>query len=136
MAYRVNWEDAHVPQEAAPGLMLAVPLTLRNTGGRVWPASVVYVSYHWFRDGALIVWDGERTGLPRDLRAGGRASLAAHVKTPPEPGAYMLQITLVHEQVVWFEQKGADTVVRPVVVSAATPPRDCGNGSASCRATQ
>ena len=134
-AYRVEWEEAHVPQEAAANLMLAVPVTLRNSGNRVWPASLVFVAYHWFRDDKLIVWDGVRTRLPRDVRAGGRASLAVRVKTPAEPGAYVLQLTLVHENVSWFENKGANTLNRPMVVGTTTASVDCGSGSTSCTAT-
>jgi hypothetical protein len=118
-AYRVDWEEAYVPLEADANRMQAVPVTLRNSGNKVWPASVVFVSYHWFRDGKLVVWDGERTRLPRDVRAGGRATLAVHVKTPAEPGAYVLQLTLVHENVIWFEHKGANMFIRPVAVGAA-----------------
>ena len=134
-AYRVVWEESHVPQEAAANLILAVPVTLRNSGNRVWPASLVFMSYHWFRDDTLIVWDGVRTRLPRDVRAGSRASLAVRVKTPAEPGAYVLQLTLVHENVSWFENKGATTLSRPIVVGTTTASVDCGSGSTSCRAT-
>jgi hypothetical protein len=119
-AYRVQWEEAHVPLEAAANMVFAVPVTLRNGGNRVWPASLVLLAYHWFRDQKLVVWDGERTRLPRDVRAGSQATLAMRVKTPAEPGAYMLQLTLVHENVIWFEHTGASTVSRPVVVRTTT----------------
>jgi hypothetical protein len=124
-AYRVEWEETHIPPEAAANMMLAVPVTLRNNGNRVWPSSVIVVSYHWFRDDKLVIWDGVRTPLPRDLRVGGRATVAVRVKTPTEPGAYVLQITLVHEHVSWFENMGASTVIQPVVVRATTTSADC-----------
>ncbi len=60
-AYRVEWAEVHLPAEVAPGVRIAVPVTMRNSGNRVWPASQVFVSYHWFRDDRLLVWDGERT---------------------------------------------------------------------------
>ena len=136
-AYRVEWEDAHVPEDVATKTRIAVPVTLRNTGNRVWPASQVVVSYHWLRGDRLVVWDGERTALPRDLRAGSRASLAVHVTTPSEPGSYVLNVSLVHENVTWFEHKGATMVVRPVVVRPPTASADCGVSDAtSCRAAR
>jgi hypothetical protein len=119
-AYRVEWEEAHIPDEVAANVTIAVPVTLRNTGDRAWPAAQVLVSYHWFRDGKLVVWDGERSLLPRDLRAGSRATLAARVTTPAEPGSYVLTVTLVQEHVTWFEHKGANTVQRPVAVRRLT----------------
>ena len=131
-AYRVEWEDAHIPEEVAANVVMAVPVTVRNIGNRVWPASQVFVAYHWFRDDRLVVWDGERTRLPRDLGAGGRAALSVRVETPAEPGSYVLQLTLVHELVSWFENKGAATVIRPVAVRPPTPSVDCGvDGSTS-----
>jgi hypothetical protein len=116
-AYRVEWEEVHVPPEGAGNMLLSVPLTLRNTGNKTWPASAVVISYHWIHNDKLVVWDGVRTALPRDLRAGGRATVAARVKTPAAPGSYLLQITLVHENVVWFEHKGANTFVQSIVVT-------------------
>ena len=115
-AYRVEWEAAHIPQEVSASTRITVPVTVRNTGNRVWPVSEVFVAYHWFRDDRLVVWDGARTPLPRDLRPGNRATLSMRVAAPHEPGSYVLMVTLVHEQVAWFEQKGAATIVRNVVV--------------------
>jgi hypothetical protein len=134
-AYRVEWEETHTPTEVAARVTIAVPVTVRNSGNRIWPASEVFVAYHWLRDGRLIVWDGERTPFPRDLRAGSRAALSVRVATPTEPGSYVLQLTLVHEHVTWFEHKGATMIIRPVVVRPPTQSGDCGNsGSTPCTA--
>jgi hypothetical protein len=119
-AYRVEWAEVHLPVEVAPGVRIAVPVTMRNTGNRVWPASQVFVSYHWFRDDRLVVWDGERTPLPRDLRAGSRAAVSVRMATPPEAGSYVLKLTLVHELVTWFEHKGATMFIQPVAVRPPT----------------
>ena len=119
-AYRVQWEDPQIPEEVAANVKMAVPVTVRNVGNRVWPTSQVFVAYHWYRDHRLVVWDGERTALPRDLGAGGRAALSVRVVTPAQPGPYVLQLTLVHELVTWFENKGAATVIRPVTVRPPT----------------
>lgn len=134
-SYRVEWTEAHVPAEVSAGVRLAVPIVMRNSGDQVWPASQVFVSYHWLRDGRLVVWDGERTALPRDLRAGSRATLAARVTTPREPGAYVLQLTLVHELVTWFEQRGAVMFVQPVSVRPSTQLSSCAGGAAPCGAS-
>jgi hypothetical protein len=136
-AYRVEWEEAHIPEEVAANVKMAVPVTVRNIGNRVWPASQVFVAYHWFRDYRLVVWDGERTRLPRDLAAGSRAALSVRVATPAEPGSYVLQLTLVHELVTWFENKSATTVIRPIAVRPPTQSVDCGiSGSTTCTAAR
>jgi hypothetical protein len=135
-AYRVDWAEVHVPAEVAAGVRIAVPVDMRNTGNQVWPVSQVFVSYHWFRDDRLIVWDGERTLLPRDLRAGSRAALAVRVATPPDPGSYVLKLTLVHELVTWFEHRGATMFIQPVAVRPLTQPVDCGSsGPSPCPAS-
>ena len=133
-AYRVDWTEVHLPAEVAPGVRIAVPMAIVNSGNRVWPASQVFVSYHWLRDGRLIVWDGVRTALPRDLRAGSRAALSAHVTTPDEPGSYVLQLTLVHELVTWFEHRGAVMSLHPVSVRRSTQLSSCAGGSTPCGA--
>src|SRR5688572_11357837 len=134
-AYRVEWEEAHIPEEVAASAKIAIPVSVRNNGDRAWPASQVFVSYHWFRDDRLVVWDGTRTALPRDLRPASRAALSARVATPHEPGSYVLMVTLVHEQVTWFEHKGATTVVRPVAVRPATQSADFSiSGATPCTA--
>ena len=132
-AYRVEWEDAHIPEEVVTSSKIAMPVTVRNNGDRVWPASEAFVSYHWFRDNRLVVWDGERTRLPRDLRAGSRAAVSVHVTTPTEPGSYVLMLTLVHELRAWFEQKGAIPMIRPVAVRLRSAGVECGaSGSTPC----
>jgi len=83
------------------------------------------------------VWDGERTPLPRDLRAGSRAALAVRVATPVEPGSYVLKLTLVHERVTWFEHRGATMFIQPVAVLPPTRSFDCeSSGSTPCPASR
>jgi urease beta subunit len=135
-AYRLQWEVAHIPEEVATSTVVAVPVAVRNTGDRTWPASQVFVSYHWLRDEQLVVWDGKRTSLARDLRAGNRTEVSVHVATPAEPGSYVLMLTLVHELVAWFEHKGATPIVRPVTVRSPVHAA-CGvSGSMPCPAAQ
>jgi hypothetical protein len=135
LTYRVEWEQAHVPEAVTAGITIAVPVTVRNNGSKVWPASQVFVTYHWLRNEQIVVWDGKRTRLPRDLKAGSRAALSVHVATPTEPGSYVLMLTLVHERVTWFEHKGAAPLIRPVAVRSPTPSGECGsNGSTPCPA--
>jgi hypothetical protein len=83
------------------------------------------------------VWDGERTPFPRDLRAGSRAAMSLRVATPSEPGSYVLTVSLVHENVTWFEHKGATMLTKPVVVRPPTASLDDGiSGSAPCTPAQ
>jgi hypothetical protein len=44
--------------------------------------------------------------LPCDVRPGERSRLWAAVKSPAEPGDYDLVLTLVQENVTWFDAAG------------------------------
>src|SRR5687767_2980547 len=55
---------ANPPATAAAGSTIKVPITLLNTGDETWNAAApnpVNLSYHWYRGGAAVVWEGVRT---------------------------------------------------------------------------
>lgn len=81
----------------------------------------VRLSYHWLDTaGHPVVFDGERTVLPADLAPGGTAVVPVHVRAGElEPGAYILEIDLVHEGVRWFG-RGARL---PATIEGGTRPR-------------
>ncbi|HEY4722962.1 MAG TPA: hypothetical protein VII92_14010, partial [Anaerolineae bacterium] len=86
-------------------------VVVTNTSVRTWPASgtrPVNVSYHWIDPATqhVLILDGERTALPRDLAPGEALSLPALVHTPLLTGTYVLQWDLVQEDVTWFSQRG------------------------------
>jgi len=72
---------------------------------------IVRLSYHWYDDaGKIVQWDGEPTNLPRDLGPLESATVDMRIFAPFEPGNHMLEITLVHEGIAWFNQKGTAAV--------------------------
>jgi hypothetical protein len=42
------------------------------------------------------------------------------VATPSQQGSYILVLTLVHENVTWFEHRGASTITRTITVGQPT----------------
>jgi|ERR1700722_2495357 len=65
----------------------------------------VSVSYHWYRAGnppVLHDWDGERRALPGRIAPGQSLDDFLIVRTPREPGDYLLQPDLVEEGVMWY----------------------------------
>jgi radical SAM protein with 4Fe4S-binding SPASM domain len=73
--------------------------SLRSTG-----STPVYLSYHWLENGGgCVTWDGQRTPLVPELPAGGREVYGAKVIAPDRPGEFVLRMSLVQEQVAWFE---------------------------------
>lgn len=82
---------------------------LTNTGTATWPATgstPMRLSYHWLRDGAVVVWDGLRGLLQADVAPGGSVTLALPVLPPDQAGTYTLRLDLVHEGVAWLSGLG------------------------------
>jgi hypothetical protein len=107
-AYAVEIEVLAEDLRLTAGTALDLPVRLCNRGPQRFPwgdwSPPVRLSYHWLDGaGSAVVFDGERTLLPADLAPGGEAVVPARVTTDQlEPGAYILEIDLVHEGVRWF----------------------------------
>jgi hypothetical protein len=117
-----------LPSELPVGGRTQVRLSIHNTGVLPWPAAgdkPVKLSYHWMSEDAeqLIVLDGERTELPRDLPPGDRAEVVATVTAPARAGRYLLWWDLVHENVTWFSDTGDPGQWQAVTVGAPTAAR-------------
>lgn len=83
--------------------------------------NVVWLAYHWQSErGAMLVFDGLRTPLERNLAPGASAEVTMKLATPQRPGRHRLVLDLVVEGATWFSQAGnqptelAVEVVRPV----------------------
>jgi hypothetical protein len=108
------------PDRALAGATFSLPIRIKNVGDQTWPSSgprPVHVSYHWLDEsGNMVIFDGLRTPLPQDMRGGDEADLHVSVKAPVSPGAYTLRITLVQENVAWFDSQGLDPLDLPVLI--------------------
>ncbi len=94
-----------------PNKEYKITVTVSNDGSQLWRGDIfrpVNMSYHWYdQAGNLVLYDGPRTSLP----AGGIASsitaeIEMAVQAPASPGRYGLVLTLVQENIGWFEEKG------------------------------
>ena len=134
----LSWYRATVTADPLPSLsaseIVTVPLTVRNDGEMVWPASglvPVHVSYHWMSEteDVYLVFEGLRSVLPHDVSPGETVSVLAIVQAPPELGNYRLQWDLVHETITWFDRKQgmtstveSYTIGAPAVAASTQPP--------------
>jgi hypothetical protein len=68
-----------------------------------------YLSYHWLKaDSApqsVILWEGERSPLARDLPPANPDTTLVQFTTPETPGSYLLQFNLVREGDFSLSQK-------------------------------
>ena len=74
------------------------------------PFLPVHLSYHWLGQATreMRVWDGYRSGVYPDASAKTTTLCTMMVVAPDEPGRYLLQISMVQEEVSWFEQVRPD----------------------------
>ena len=112
-------------REVRPGQELKIPVRITNPTSEVWSANgdgtgtlAVHLSYHWIDfAGRVVVYDGSRTTLPRDLRPGETVSVDARVASPTTPGRYRLDFSLVQEGVAWFDAAAGGASQVPVEVT-------------------
>jgi hypothetical protein len=110
----VAWGEWSVAPAHA-GAVGAATVEVTNTGTITW-GDTIALAYHWLDDrDNPIVWDGNRTPLPR-LRPGEGASVEALVRAPIPPGRYRLAFDLVAEGRAWFAELGNKAIATDVDV--------------------
>jgi GT2 family glycosyltransferase len=117
--YRASLRVISPPDVLAAGEMRALRVEVTNRSPAKWRATgresdgqgSVRFSYHWYDDsGNIVQWEGERTHLPRDLEPQLSLSAEMQIFAPFAAGTFELEITLVHDGVAWFDQKGTTPV--------------------------
>ncbi len=118
--YGVDWLDADIPAQFAPGQQVALAVRVRNAGNVAWPAdgyTPVRVGYHWLdATGKEAVGPELHSQLPRHVEPGAEVVTEAKVQAPAMAGRYTLRLDLVQESFSWFSAKGARTLDVPVTV--------------------
>jgi hypothetical protein len=97
--------EAEVPPVLGPARVLEVPYTVKNLGAKCLksaPPYPVHLSYHWVP--AVDSAEGIRSSLPRPVSAHDQVSGRMLIRTPSNAGASTLRISLVQENVRWFDE--------------------------------
>jgi hypothetical protein len=120
-AFRDEDYRARVVSVDAPALMRAgerrsLRFRVENRGGATWPARGNEINWYqvnlgdrWLDasgEGLVNDMDG-RTALPFDLAPGAGVELTLDVTAPARPGAYVLEIDMIHEGIAFFRDKGS-----------------------------
>lgn len=106
------------------GEPISLAVVVQNCSEQGWLNGLyrpVNLSYHWFdKEGNPIVFDGERSKLPiGGVLPGQSVQCRMTVLAPPEPGDYILFLTLVQESCAWFEAFGNDFKPAQIEVSVS-----------------
>ncbi len=120
---------ARPPAVWTAGSEAAIPVVVHNAGAAGWSSLGslsqggsfrIALGYRWFdAAGHVVIAEGKRTLLPYDLPPGASARVAQQVVAPNQAGRYRLRLTLVQENVAWFDEMGAGAAEFPVEVTAA-----------------
>ena len=97
-----------VPSKLKTDTWLQIPVTIRNLGKREFvsePPNPTNISYHWVPSVGPEI-EGTRTPLRRPIPPGSVTNRSMNLKTPAQPGRYDLRVTLVQEDVRWFDRVG------------------------------
>jgi SAM-dependent methyltransferase len=130
-AFRAEITILQAPEQAPAGGRFTVRARVRNLGDTTWPVPgdgsgrfPVSLANHWLGPrGGLLVSDDARTPLPAPLAPGAEVELTLEPIAPVRPGPFVLELDLVQEGVVWFEERGSRTAKRPLtVVESDAPP--------------
>jgi hypothetical protein len=95
---------AEVPQELSAGSWHEIACGMENLGSAFLvsaPPHPVHLSYRWTADG--VAEEGERTRLPWSIAPAASAQCYLGLRAPAAPGVYELVVTLVQEEVAWFD---------------------------------
>ncbi len=106
--YAAQIIECAIPEMMVTGEMYDALLNVRNTGIGTWyPAQrtphCVNISYHWLDSrGKMLLKEGLRTPLPREIAPDEQVVLPFQIIAPNKHGLYRLQVDLVHEGVHWL----------------------------------
>jgi hypothetical protein len=121
---KVEFGRHNIPAEMTVAQTVSADVTVKNASTKTWPSkpnkkgrNAVNLSYHWLdSERRMVVFDGLRTPLPRDLGPGESVTLRATIQAPEQAGQYLLHVTMVQEAVAWFSDNDGGHVLVPVSV--------------------
>jgi len=95
-------------------------VTVKNISKEAWPKKGVHLVYLWkgetgdFRPGKIVMPDGY---LENDLTSGWTITTNLRLTAPDKPEKYTLRLTMVQEDVGFFDKKGAKPLDIPITVN-------------------
>jgi acetolactate synthase I/II/III large subunit len=99
--------EATAPRSVPAGTVQELECFVENRGDAMLvsaPPNPVHLSYRWFPVEGAAPIEGLRSVLPEALPPSVRRSCRLSLEAPRDPGDYKLVITLVQEQVRWFDE--------------------------------
>lgn len=99
----VSWE----------GETVSLRLRITNTGREnlmSFGPNPCFLSYHLLDEkGTMLKFDNPRISFPQKVRPRRTVEIEAAVRSPLEPGSYLLEFDIVRERIAWFKDYGRKT---------------------------
>lgn len=117
-----SWVQDNTPLLVDAGAQLTVRVSVRNSGRASWgtePPNQMRIGFKWYKDGGLYSMEPgleQHTDLPRNVHPGDSVTVDAVLRTPAQPGSYVLGWDMVQERVSWFYEQGNLQLEKAVVV--------------------
>lgn len=134
-AYKADIKLQEALISAKPGSKIVIPVKVKNLSDTTWPSFTessgkyhIDLGNHWLNEsGKIIVNDDGREPLPHNLHPLEEVQLALTITIPVEPGNYMIELDMVHEQVAWFKDKGSQVTRIPIKVEEIAESKNIGS---------
>ena len=109
-----------IPDRLSAGETVALPCVVTNRSRLTYlsaPPHPIEICYRWYDMQGAAVGSGTwlHTPLPKPLIGGASTEVTARIAAPPDPGSYTLAVTLLQEQVAWFDDLDPDSAARASV---------------------
>lgn len=86
-----TYPDKEYKRSASENILIK----LTNIGSKALNSNQIRVAYHWWKDGQVVHWEGNRTPLEVDLLPQSDYYQYVLVKMPEDPGRYELQVDVI-----------------------------------------
>ena len=134
-AYKADIKLQEALITAKPSSKTAIQVKVKNISDITWPSFTessgkyhIDLGNHWLNEsGEVIVNDDGREPLPNNLPPMEETLLSLTITIPGEPGNYILELDMVHEQVAWFKDKGSKTTRVPIKVEEIAESKSIGS---------
>jgi hypothetical protein len=108
-AYAANLEPLEPEPRMTVGELREIYVRATNRGSEVWPWDIdvgpeIRCAYRWLEsDERVLEPEGHRSSFPCTVHPGESVVVPLVVQAPATPGAFILEVDLVHEHVRWFD---------------------------------
>lgn len=101
----IEYEQTEFSAKASSSFKLKV--SVENKSQYKWSTQdYIFLCYRWYDRNKKFISEGVRTNLDNDLPSIQKKLFYIQIVSPKDPELYFLELTLVHENKCWFDQRG------------------------------